>query len=89
MTSSCLQCCLCPGVKNLSQWKHLLSLHRWAISAGVKWRTVIGDEDDVATGCPDVADDTVPVGYVYREAVRPEPHGVVYAPVPRDSNRCS
>jgi hypothetical protein len=69
MMNSCLQCCLCLGVKNSSQWKHLLSLCHWAISVGVKRRTVVGDEDVVATGCLDVADDMVPVGYVYREAV--------------------
>jgi hypothetical protein len=89
MMNNCLQCYLCPGVKNSSQWKHLLSLRRWAISAGVKRRTVVGDEDVVAMGYPDVADDTVPIGCEYHEVVRPEPYGAVCAPMPRDSSRCS
>jgi hypothetical protein len=40
-------------------------------------------------GCPDVADDTVPIGCVYHEVVWPEPRGAVCAPVPRDSSHCS
>jgi hypothetical protein len=70
---SCLHFCLWPLVKNSSQWKHLLSLRHYAISAGERRRT----EADllVLAGVP-VEEDVgiVPGSDVVLAAARLAPH---------------
>jgi hypothetical protein len=87
---SCLHCCLWPLLKNSSQWKHLLSLSLYAISAGERRTTGGEDLAGVATAIPEgAADKDTPCGGTYLAPVRPAPRAVYCGPVSRNARRCS